>query len=234
MNRPTCVWRRHGGVLKILGGRRIGGVWPAEDRVGSGVVFERYRDRGSWGRNKRWDYWAVLAGDLVVAITYADVDYLGMATIWWCDLATGETGGKPIDLPLARGVALPDRPGTEPLTYRGKGASVELVDDPEGTSITATWNERDGRPGRLDVRVDLPPGHESINVVIPWSGRQFQYTSKHQARLARGSLTVGDTHRTIGVDEGGDEAWGVLDVGAAGRTPLVGTGAAEPAGAPTE
>lgn len=51
---------------------------------------------------KRWDCWAVLAGDLTVAITYADVDYLGMATIWWCDLASGETGGKPIDLPLAR------------------------------------------------------------------------------------------------------------------------------------
>lgn len=39
--------------------------------------------RGSWGRNKRWDYWAVLAGDLVLAVTYADVDDLGMATVWW-------------------------------------------------------------------------------------------------------------------------------------------------------
>lgn len=26
-----------------------------------------------------------------------------------------------------------------------------------------------GRPGRLDVTVALPPGHESLNVVIPWS-----------------------------------------------------------------
>ncbi|MCZ7537113.1 MAG: DUF2804 domain-containing protein [Acidimicrobiia bacterium] len=174
--------------------------------------------RGSWGRTKRWDYWAVLAGDLTLAITYADVDYLGMATIWWCDLATGETGGKPIDLPLARGVALPDRPGTAPLTYRGKGASVELVDDPEGTTIEATWSEKDGRPGRLSLRVELPAGHESVNVVIPWSDRRFQYTSKHQARPARGSLTVGSEVRGIGVDEGGSEAWGVLDVGR-GRWP---------------
>ncbi|MCZ7531533.1 MAG: DUF2804 domain-containing protein [Acidimicrobiia bacterium] len=174
--------------------------------------------RGSWGRTKRWDYWAVLAGDLTAAVTYADVDYLGMATVWWCDLATGETGGRPIELPLARGVALPDRPGATPLTYRGKGASVEIVDDPEGTSIEATWSEKDGRPGRLSLRVELPAGHESVNVVIPWSDRRFQYTSKHQARPASGSLTVGGERRGIGVDEGGSEAWGVLDVGR-GRWP---------------
>ncbi|MEZ5268833.1 MAG: DUF2804 family protein [Microthrixaceae bacterium] len=59
--------------------------------------------RGLWGRNKRWDYWAVLAGDLAIAITYADVDYLGMATIWWADLATGVTGGRETNLALARG-----------------------------------------------------------------------------------------------------------------------------------
>lgn len=173
---------------------------------------------GFWGRNKRWDYWAVLAGDLVLAITYADVDYLGMATIWWCDLATGSAGGKPIDLPFARGVALPDRPGSAPLTYRGKGARVDIADDPDGTSIEATWTEKDGRPGRLSLRVDLPAGHESVNVVIPWSDRRFQYTSKHQARPAFGSLSVGDERREIGLDEGRCEAWAVLDVGR-GRWP---------------
>lgn len=174
--------------------------------------------RGSWGRNKRWDYWAVLAGDLTVAVTYADVDYLGMATIWWCDLATGETGGRPVELPLARGVALPDRPGTAPLTHRGKDATVEIVDDPGGTSTEATWSEKDGRPGRLSLRVELPAGHESVNVVIPWSDRRFQYTSKHQARPAQGSLSVGDQRRAIGSEDGGSEAWGVLDVGR-GRWP---------------
>ena len=38
--------------------------------------------RGGWGRTKRWDYWCVLAHDLVVSVTYADVDYLGMVTVW--------------------------------------------------------------------------------------------------------------------------------------------------------
>jgi hypothetical protein len=174
--------------------------------------------RGGWGRTKRWDYWAILAGDLTVAVTYADVDYLGLATVWWADLATGATGGREVAVPLARGISLPDRPGTAPLVHQGRRSEVSLVDDEDGTRIVATWTEGDGRAGRLDAQVDLPDGHESLNVVIPWSDRRFQYTSKHQARPARGTLMVGDDRRRFGGDEPGQEAWGVLDVGR-GRWP---------------
>ncbi|MCB1004805.1 MAG: DUF2804 domain-containing protein, partial [Acidimicrobiales bacterium] len=60
-------------------------------------------------------------------------------------------------------------------------------------------------------------GHESLNVVIPWSDRRFQYTSKHQARPARGELVVAGEVVAFGGDAG-PEAWGVLDVGR-GRWP---------------
>lgn len=178
--------------------------------------------RGGWGRTKRWDYWCVLSRDLVVSVTYADVDYLGMANVWWLDLASGETGGVDVTLPFARGVSLPDRRGSEPLVYTGRTSKLRLVDDDEGTRITASWTEK-GSPARLDLRVDLPAGHESLNVVIPWSDRRFQYTSKHQARPARGTLEVGGAVRRIGVARGESaareaEAWGVLDVGR-GRWP---------------
>ena len=171
--------------------------------------------RGSWGRTKRWDYWAILAPDFVVSVVYADVDYLGMATVWWADLADGRTGGRAANQPLARGISLPDRPGSSPLRYSGKHSTVDIVDDADGSLITATWKESDGTPARLEVRAQLPEGHESVNVVIPWSDQRFQYTSKHQARPATGHLTVGDEIRSIG---GETEAWAVLDVGR-GRWP---------------
>ncbi|MCB1261624.1 MAG: DUF2804 domain-containing protein, partial [Acidimicrobiales bacterium] len=85
-----------------------------------------------------------------------------------------------------------------------------------GTHLSATWVEADGRHGRLVATVLDPPGHESLNVVIPWSDRVFQYTSKHQARPAHGVLEVGDDVVRFGGDAG--EAWGVLDVGR-GRWP---------------
>jgi hypothetical protein len=177
--------------------------------------------RGGWGRTKRWDYWGILAGDLVVSVTYADVDYLGIADVWWADLATGRTGGRSANPPLARGLALPDTPGSAPLLYRGRRLSLDLADDAAGTHLTAAWVEGDGTPARLDATVARPAGHESLDVVIPWSDRTFQYTSKHQARPARGRLLLGDDERWFGdIAHEGDagEAWGVLDVGR-GRWP---------------
>ena len=38
---------------------------------------------GRFGSNKRWDYWAVLAGDLVISAVYSDIDHFGLADVWW-------------------------------------------------------------------------------------------------------------------------------------------------------
>jgi hypothetical protein len=174
--------------------------------------------RGRWGRTKRWDYWAILAGDLVVSSVYADVDYLGLADVWWVDLATGRTGGRGLVVPGAAGITLPDRPGTAPLRVRRKALDLDITDLHDGTTrLRADWREHDGTPGRLDAAIELPAGHESLNVVIPWDSRRFQYTSKHTARPARGELVVGDRRVEFGAAAGVD-AWGVLDVGR-GRWP---------------
>ena len=169
--------------------------------------------RGGWGRTKRWDYWGILAGDLTIAATYADIDYLGIASVWWCDLASGRAGGRDVGAPLAPGFSLPDRPGTEPLNFSGRRLDLVMRDDNEGTHIEASWKERDGSAGHLDVTVALPEGHESLNVVVPWSDKRFQFTSKHQARPARGTFKVGDREWELAED-----CWGVLDVGR-GRWP---------------
>jgi hypothetical protein len=172
---------------------------------------------GCFGANKRWDYWAILAGDLVVSSVYSDIDHLGLADVYWADLVTHETGGRAIVVPNGEGIELPEVPGAAPLVVDRDGLDLRIADDEIGTRLTATWTEPDGRAGRLDVTVALPVGHESLNVVIPWSDELFNFTSKHQARPATGELVVGERRRTIGGSDGA-EAWGVLDVGR-GRWP---------------
>jgi hypothetical protein len=172
---------------------------------------------GCFGVNKRWDYWAILAGDLVVSSVYSDIDHFGLADVYWADLVTDETGGHAIVVPHEEGIELPELPGTVPLVVDRDGLDLRIADDELGTRLTATWTEHDGRAGRLDVMVALPVGHESLNVVIPWSDERFNFTSKHQARPATGELVVGDRRWTIGGPDGAD-AWGVLDVGR-GRWP---------------
>lgn len=218
--------------LCLPGGKRL----DPKAKGWSRQVLHTANLRGRWGRTKRWDYWAVLAGDWAVSLVYADVDYLGIAEVWWCHLPTGEAGGRAANVPGARGIALPDLPGTAPLRYRSSKIELALTDDPDGTTLAAWWKEDDGSRSSLNARVDLPVGHQSLNVVIPWSDRQFQYTSKHQARPAHGTLEVGDrvvhfgssaasagVDREVEADEADRtervaEAWGVLDVGR-GRWP---------------
>lgn len=181
----------------------------------SRVPLHRANLHGQHGRNKRWDYWAVLAGDLVVSAVYSDVDHLGLADVWWCDLTLGASGGHGIAVRGSEGIDLPERPGTAPLVVDRDGLALAITDTVDGTHLAAAWSERDGRPASLSVLVALPQGHESVNVVIPWSDDEFNFTSKHQARPATGELVVGDRRWAIGVDA---DAWGVLDVGR-GRWP---------------
>jgi hypothetical protein len=193
-------------------GRRL----HPDARGWSRVPLHRANLRGGWGRTKRWDYWAILTGDVAIAVTYADVDYLGIVSVWWVELDAGTSGGRERVIPFARHVALPDVPGTIPLEHRHRHLAVLVEDVDGGTQLVVDWHERDGTPGRLTAMVGLPVGHQSVNVVIPWSPRRFQYTSKHQARPASGELIVGDRHHRFGDEHG--PAWGVLDVGR-GRWP---------------
>jgi Protein of unknown function (DUF2804) len=171
---------------------------------------------GRWGRTKRWDYWAVLSRDMVVSVTYADIDYLGLVGVEWIDLASHRTGGRTIAVPLARGVHVPDVVGTGRLAHHSRNLGVDITYRPDGTHVSSSWTEADGSPGILDLAVADSDGHDSLNVVIPWTATRFQYTSKHQARPATGTLTIGD--RTVAFGHGDAEAWGVFDAGR-GRWP---------------
>lgn len=146
---------------------------------------------GSWGRRKRWDFWCVIGDGFAMNLTLADVDYLGLADVWFRDFATGEEVTATAPAPLGRGVDL--------AAGRG-GKLLRFTDDPGGTTLAV-------RSTRLhaDVRVDRPAHHESLTVVIPWSDTRFQCTTKDVGRPASGTITVGG--RTY------EPTWACLDFG---------------------
>src|SRR5207248_1329256 len=43
-----------------------------------------------------------------------------------------------------------------------------------------------------DILVERPAGHETLNVVIPWSDAQFQFTSKQNTLPASGFVQLGE------------------------------------------
>ena len=159
---------------------------------------------GSWGRRKRWDYWCVTGPGFALSLTYANVDYLGLADVWFCDLDTKSVAARSTIAPVGRGFVLHDRVGGGAMRTEGR-LDLSITEEEGGTRLRAWFDGFDA-----DVLVHRPAGHESLSVVIPWSNRRFQFTNKDVARPAEGSVRWNDETYLLTPD---GSSWGCLDFG---------------------
>ncbi|MFN8022664.1 MAG: DUF2804 domain-containing protein [Acidimicrobiales bacterium] len=166
--------------------------------------------RGAPFRKKRWDYWCVQTDEIVVSFVYADVDYAGLASVWVLERATSAEATAGILRPLARGIALPDDVCTGVVSVVDRALSLVIDERADHTRITASAPSSARGPIEVDVRIDKPAGHESLNVLIPWGDRRFQFTSKQNTRPATGTVRVGEQSWAIDAEHDG---WGVQDLG---------------------
>ena len=166
--------------------------------------------RGPWGRVKRWEYWCVTGADRAVAITYADVDYLGLAALWCCDLRTGAEVERTVIVPGGRGMHLGERvdQGTYRLTRQG--LTIEIDEQSDRTVLRGGFTDRHRGVVDVELEVARPACHETMNVLIPWSEKRFQFTSKQNSRPAVGTARVGHETWEFGPDQ---DAYGTLDHG---------------------
>jgi len=180
------------------------------DAVGwSRHPLHRCNLRGSWPRKKRWDFWGVTSQTHMLALTYGCTDYLGTAAVTWLEYDAGKRIEHMRVLPLAHGMRFPETVGGGDLRYDGKDLRVALLEEAQGTRLQA-WFRNRGHELEADVLVERPPGHETLNVVIPWSDRHFQFTSKQNTRPARGVVRFDG--RDVAFDASND-AFGCLDYG---------------------
>ncbi len=163
-------------------GRRL----SPEARGWSRQPMQRANLVRAWGRKKRWDYWCVITPEVIASFVYADIDYAGLASCWVLDRSDHSEASASLLRPFARGMQLPEQVCT---------GVVSVEDSKLMLSI--------------DVTVTKPVGHESLNVVIPWSDRTFQFTSKQNTRPATGTISVGERSWKVGRTED----FGVQDLG---------------------
>lgn len=169
---------------------------------------------GHVGRNKRWDYWAVVTEHFTIGAVVADLDHFVLAEVYWADFLRGATGGASILVGPEFSGLIPERCGERDIEIAADGLTLAFRESETGTRLVAWWRETDGSDGALDVVVEKPAGYESLNVVIPWDDELFNFTSKQVDRPASGTLRVGDRIYNVGEQP----SFGVLDVGR-GRWP---------------
>jgi hypothetical protein len=105
------------------------------------------------------------------------------------------------------GIAVPETPAGDMIIHH-PDMRVSLTDEGAGTRIRVEAGDFGGVPLEADILVQRPAGHETLNVVIPWSDIQFQFTSKQNTLPASGHVRLGDERLDFAAP-----AFGCLDFG---------------------
>lgn len=171
------------------------------------------RLKGNWLRRKRWNYWAFTCDDLLFSVTVADLDYAGLAFVYLADTGSGRLVEKTVTTALGRGCSLSSAVSGN-AAFHHRALNILMTSEPgekSGKQVQFAIDIPDfgGQPltGRLSV--DYPPGHETLNVVVPWSERHYQFTAKHNTLPAEGNIRVGQTEYRFE----GPESFACLDLG---------------------
>ena len=139
-------------------------------------------------RKKRWNYWCVTSEDVLFSATVADIDLAQLAFVYFYDIATQRFVEHTVVL-AAGSVPMPETTHGD-IIFDHPRMRVALTDEGSGTRIGVQCADFGGVPFDADVLVARPQGHETMNVVIPWSDEQFQFTSKQNTLPATGVITL--------------------------------------------
>jgi hypothetical protein len=125
----------------------------------------------------------------VLSVTVADLDYAAFCAVDFTDFETKETTSTLVPLLPGRVVFSEHVESTIEARGRGVAYSNRHAGDHLAVSVRATAK---GVPIAADLVVEKPAGHETLNLVVPWTETRFQLNSKHVALPTAGEVRVGE------------------------------------------
>ena len=145
---------------------------------------------GHWPRKKKWNFWNWIGPDFVFSVTLADIDLASFCSFTLTDFKDG-THWSGASYGRSGRFELPEAVEAS-IAFQGGG--LDYANRIEGPDLGVHFRGRagDGREVAAEFAVRRPPGHESLNVVVPWTRDRFQCNSKHAALPCEGELRAGD------------------------------------------
>jgi len=140
-------------------------------------------------RKKRWNYWCITSPTHLFSVTLSDVDYAGLPFVYFLDYATGEFIEKTIITPFGKDVRLGDKVADD-ASYAGKGCQISMRQASAGVQMLVEIADFGGKKLEAEFLITEPENHESLNVVVPWSERLFQFTAKNNTLSAQGRVML--------------------------------------------
>ncbi len=154
---------------------------------------------GRWGRKKRWNYWCITNQDMLFSLTLSHLDYLGLAFIYYLDFASGKFMEQTVTRLFGKGCDLPEGLGGL-IQLEDSALCMEMRDSGNDIYLRVDSPAFGGEKLHAEFQVSRPVGHETLNVVIPWSKRLYQFTSKQNCLPATGKIQIGNRKQEMGLD----------------------------------
>jgi len=146
---------------------------------------------GAFLRKKRWNYWCITTEKCLFSATLSNTDYLGLAFVYFLDFETNYFHELTVARPFGRGCVLGSRVEDE-INFIDKQLEMSFLKRDSYTFIKLKCPDFGGQTLNADLTVKMLPDHETLNVVIPWSPRRFQFTSKQNTLPVEGIIALGE------------------------------------------
>ena len=164
--------------------------------------------KGRFLRKKKWDYWCVMGDRFLFSATIAHVDFAATGFIYLLEYETGRLAEQVAFRLLPRKPIMPEMVGGHIRFEHGRLA-LAFLETKTGMDIEVRSTRFGGKPLEAKLAIERPETHETLNVVVPWNERTFQFTSKQCCLPTTGTVTWGD--EVLAFEQ--DRAFATLDYG---------------------
>lgn len=160
---------------------------------------------GPWLRQKRWDAWGIASPRHFVMIGVMNLDYASLAAVYVYDRQENQLHAHSARHLLGRGCQHSDTVAGV-CRFDHPAAQVQ-IDSTDREAVFRVRCPQRGAAAAVDLEATAlrPPGHESLNLVIPWDDWHYHFTSKQSCLPTRGTLTVAG--QTYEFDDCDTTAW---------------------------
>jgi hypothetical protein len=145
---------------------------------------------GRFPRKKKWDYWCITGDRFLFSATIAHIDYLSLGGIYFLEYDSKRFAEKGAVKIFSR---QPQMAETVESTGSFCQWGLKLLFEQHDNNLVMTIHadKFKGKPLDASIAISRPREQESLNVVIPWDSKTFQFTSKQECLPASGNLVWG-------------------------------------------
>jgi hypothetical protein len=154
---------------------------------------------GSLLRKKRWNYWCITTDHFLFSVTLSNIDYMGLAFIYFLDFKSKFFHEKTVIRPFGKGFDLGNLVADDAV-FEDPQLAISMLTRTSGTAIKVHCPDFQGQQLTADLLITPPADHQTLNVVIPWSDSRFQFTSKQHCLPVAGDVILGE--KTYSTDSG--------------------------------